>query len=88
MTSPTPTLTKNLVALIIWRDIIITPQNISNIKNNEFYCSWESFVDFTILKKNINLNKYRIQYQNKTGKNWRIASIQEIFKAEMEWPLF
>ena len=81
-------LNKNLVALIKWRDLTITPQTLSYINKNEFCCSWECFVDFTILKKNINLHKYRIEYENKTKKNWRLATIQEIFMADIEWPLF
>ena len=33
----------------------------------------------------LNEVKYRELYQKKTGKDWKVATLQEIFKSNMVW---
>ena len=65
-------LNKNLKALLKWRGLNITEENIKNIKQNEITCSYNAFVDFTILRKKLDLDNFRNQYQTKTGESWKI----------------
>ena len=78
-------LNKNIKALLKWRGLIITEENIKNIKQNEITCSYSGFVDFTILRKKIDLDNFRNQYQKKTGESWKKATIQKIYKASIVW---
>ena len=75
----------NLIALLIWRGIPLTKENIENIDKNEYYCIYPAFASFTILRKKEYITKYREIYKKKTGKNWETATLQEIFKADMVW---
>ena len=58
-------LNKNLKALLKWRGLNINEENIKNIKQNEITCSYNGFVDFTILRKKLDLDNFRNQYQKK-----------------------
>ena len=79
------TLNKNTKALLKWRGLNMTEENINNIKQNEITCSFNGFVDFTILRKNLDLDNFRNQYQKKTGESWKKATIQKIYKASNVW---
>ena len=76
---------KNLVALLKWRGLKFNEESIKNIKQNDITCTFNSFVDFTILRKNINLDKFRKQYEKITGESWKEATIQKIYKAPIVW---
>ena len=62
-----------------------TKENIKNVDKNEYYCIYPAFADFTILRKKEDISKYREIYEEKTGKTWKTATLQEIFKSEMVW---
>ena len=72
-------------ALLKWRGLEITKDNIDKINQSEYICSYAAFVDFTILRKRIDLNKFRKAYEKKTGKSWKDATIQNIYKANIVW---
>lgn len=76
---------KQKKALLKWRNQEITNENLNNISKKEIECNFQPFVNFTILRKNINLDNYRIIFTNKTKKNWNIATINDIFKADLVW---
>lgn len=79
------TLNKNTKALLKWRGLNMTEENIKKIKQNEITCSFNGFVDFTILRKNLDLDNFRNQYQKKTGESWKKATIQKIYKTSIVW---
>ena len=72
-------------ALLKWRNQEITNANLNNISKKEIHCTFQPFVNFTILRKNINLDNYRILFTQKTKKQWNIATINDIFKADLIW---
>lgn len=76
---------KQKKALLKWRNQEITNENLNNISKKEIECNFQPFVNFTILRKNINLDNYRIIFTNKTKKQWNIATINDIFKADLVW---
>ena len=76
---------KQKKALLKWRNQEITNENLNNISQKEIECLFQPFVNFTILRKNINLDNYRIIFTNKTKKHWNIATINDIFKADLVW---
>lgn len=80
-----PSVSKNIKAVLKWRCKEITQDNIEKLTQNDYYCSYGGFVDFTILRKRIDLNKFRKAYEKKTGKAWDIATIQNIYKANIVW---
>lgn len=77
---------RNIIALLKWRKVSITNENIQKLKNCEYSCMYNPFVELSILKKNIDLNKYRQKYTDNTGKPWEQATIQQIFEAGIVWP--
>jgi hypothetical protein len=78
-------MSNNLKALLLWRGTPLTKENIKNVDKNEYYCIYPAFADFTILRKKEDISKYREIYEEKTGKTWKTATLQEIFKSEMVW---
>jgi hypothetical protein len=72
-------------ALLIWRCEKITNESLQKIKNNEIKCVYNPFVQLTILKKDIDLDYYREKFTKKTKKQWKNATIDDIFKAELVW---
>ena len=72
-------------AVLLWRNIEINSKNASKIQKKDYTCFFQNFIFFSILHKNRNLEKYRKQYEKKTGKSWEEATIQEIYKAELVW---
>ena len=75
----------NLKALLLWRGLPNKKEIIENIDTKEYYCIYPAFAAFTIMRKNIDIEKYREAYQKKTGKDWKNATLQDIFKADMVW---
>ena len=75
----------NLNALLLWRGLPNKKEIIEKIDKKEYYCIYTAFAAFTIMRKNIDIEKYRIMYQEKTGKDWKVATLQEIFKSNMVW---
>ena len=78
-------ISKNMVAVLKWRGLEITQENIKKITQNDYICSYNGFADFTILRKRIDLNKFRKAYEKNTGKSWKKATIQNIYKANIVW---
>jgi len=74
-------------ALLMWRCEKITDESLQKIKKYEFECLYNPFVKLTILKKNIDLDYYREKFTKKTKKEWKNATINEIFKANLVWGL-
>ena len=72
-------------AIMLWRKKPLTTKNITILKNNDIMCTYRSFIYFSILFKNRNLDIYRKAYTDKTGKPWENATIQEIHNAELVW---
>jgi len=72
-------------ALLIWRHEEITDESLQKIKNHEIKCLYNPFVKLTILKKDIDLNYYREKFTKKTKKQWKNATINDIFKANLVW---
>jgi hypothetical protein len=72
-------------ALLKWRNQKITNENLNNISQKEIHCLFQPFVKFTILRKNIDLENYRIMFTQKTKKQWNIATINDIFNADLVW---
>lgn len=79
------TIEKNIEALLVWRKLPITQENILKINKKDYFCSYNAFAEFTILRKKINLEKYRQEYERITGESWEMATIQKIFKADLVW---
>lgn len=75
----------NLNALLLWRGLSKKKEIIEKIDRKEYYCIYTAFAAFTIMRKDINIEKYRQIYQEKTGKDWKVATLQEIFKSNMVW---
>ena len=82
-------MSKNKKALFLWRDIEMNEENMNKIAYKDYQSPYgfASFVNFSILYKNRDLNEYREKYSNKTGKSWKTATIQDIYKAELVWGL-
>ena len=74
-------------ALLTWRCEKITLNSLKKIKNYEIRCVYNPFVQLTILKKNIDLDYYREKFTKKTNKEWKNATINDIFKANLVWGL-
>ena len=72
-------------AILKWRNIDITNENANKIKKDEYNCLYQNFIFFSILYKNRNLEEYRKEYVRKTGKPWKSATIQDIYRAELVW---
>ena len=83
--SKSQTMDDGLLALLIWRALAISNENIKNISKSETVCNFKSFPRFTIIRLRTQIEKYRNEYTRKTKKDWRIATINDIFKAEMVW---
>jgi hypothetical protein len=74
-------------ALLIWRCEKITAESLQKIKNYEIECAYNPFVKLTILQKNTDLDYYRKIFTKKTKKEWKNATINDIFKADLVWGL-
>jgi hypothetical protein len=74
-------------AILLWREKEFTNENLNQITEKDYNCIFKHFVLFSILKKNRELKPYRIKYQEITGKSWEIATIQDIYNAELVWGL-
>jgi hypothetical protein len=72
-------------AILIWRDLEYTNENIKKINKSEIVCNFRSFPNFAILRNKKDIDKYRKAYTRKTNKNWREATINDIFQAELTW---
>lgn len=79
------TIDDGLKALLIWRDLEISNETINNIKNSETICNFKAFPRFTIIRLHKQIERYRNEYTRKTKKDWRVATINDIFKAELVW---
>lgn len=77
----------NKKALLIWKGFDINESNLKNITFNDYRSpsGFTNFVNMSILYKNRNLEEYRKQYEKKTGKSWKNATIQDIYNAELVW---
>ena len=75
-------------AVLIWRGLDYSPENINKIKKKDYNCFFQKFIYFSILHKNRNLEDYRNRYTRKTGKSWKTATIQEIYNAELVWDFY
>ena len=85
MMSKTQNIDDGLKALLIWRDLEISNETINNINNSETICNFKAFPEFTIIRLHKQIKKYRTEYTRKTKKDWRLATINEIYKAELIW---
>ena len=85
MMSKTQNIDDGLKALLIWRDLEISNETINNINNSETICNFKAFPRFTIIRLRSHIKKYRDEYTRKTKKDWRVATINDIFKSDMVW---
>ena len=60
-----------LKAILIWRDLEVTNDNINNINNTDITCNFKAFPKFAILRNKSNIEKYRKAYSQKTNKQWQ-----------------
>jgi len=72
-------------AILIWRDLESTSENINKINKSELECNLRAFPKFAILRNKKNIDAYRKAYTKKTNKDWREATINDIFKAGLVW---
>ena len=72
-------------AVLVWRGLECSQENINKIKKKDYNCFFPKFIYFSILHKNRNLEDYRERYNKKTGKSWKTATVQDIYKAELVW---
>jgi len=78
----TQSIDDGLKALLIWRDI---SDGTTNINNSETMCNFKAFPRFTIIRLRLKIEKYRTEYTRKTKKDWRLATMNDIYKAELVW---
>ena len=72
-------------AILIWRDLEFTNENIKNINKSDITCVFRAFPKFSIIRLRSQIENYRNEYTRKTKKDWRIATINDIFKADLVW---
>ena len=72
-------------AILIWRDLEVTRENIKKINNDDLKCNLRVFPKFAIIRNKKNIEAYRKAYTEKTKKDWREATINSIFKAGLIW---
>ena len=72
-------------ALLLWRRQEISVETMQKIENHEIACLFNPFVKLTILQKGIKLDYYREKFTKKTKKQWKNATINDIFKANLVW---
>ena len=83
--SKTQKMDDGFYALLIWRNLKISDENINSINKSETICNFRPFPRFTIIRLRSHIEKYRDEYTRKTKKDWRVATINDIFKADMVW---
>lgn len=74
-----------LKALLIWRDLEYSNENIKNINKSDIACVFRAFPKFSIIRLRSQIENYRNEYTRKTKKDWRNATINDIFKADLVW---
>ena len=72
-------------AILIWRNLEYTNKNINSIHNKDTQCVFRAFSKFDILRNQTNIQQYREKYTKKTKKDWHLATISDIFKADLVW---
>lgn len=85
ITTPKQKISDGMRALLIWRNLEFTNENIKNIDISEITCIYRAFPKFSIIRLSSRIEDYRKEYTRKTNKDWKTATINEIFKAEMVW---
>ena len=74
-----------LRAILIWRGLEFTNENIKDINKSDITCVFRAFPKFSIIRLRSQIEDYRNEYTRKTKKDWRIATINDIFKADLVW---
>ena len=72
-------------ALLIWRDLEFSNENIKKINKSDVTCVFRTFPKFSIIRLRSKIEEYRNEYTRTTKKDWRRATINDIFKAELVW---
>ena len=75
----------SIKAMLIWKNLEMTEENINSLNKKDTLCIFRAFPSFTIIRNKKNIHKYREKYNNKTNKDWQLATLNDILKAELVW---